>query len=199
MIIYINICFVSDTILNGSSEERGNLTGEVISNVSVGLAATEGLSALGSETELFSKVKVPETVVEGVSEASLGVDELVVADNSFLNASGKIDWEKSAPNRGYVLGTEVEDFTIDVGKMIDRYGNPRGSFTSPAGVPYGQRALPYIENPNAYHQYEVLKPIGNVKMGEIAPAFNQTGGGVQYELPNSVEFYKKNGYLKEIK
>lgn len=33
---------------------------------------------------------------------------------------------------------------------------------------YEQRALPYIENPYAYHKNEVLKPIDNVTISQIA-------------------------------
>jgi hypothetical protein len=130
---------------------------------------------------------------------TLGKDELIVADKSFLDANGKIDWEKYAPNGGYVPGTKVDGVTLDTGKIIDRYGNQRGSYVSPVGVPYNQRALPYVENPNAYHQYEVVKPIENISMGKIAKAFKQAGGGIQYELPNSIEYLISKGYLKEIK
>ena len=56
-----------------------------------------------------------------------------------------------------------------------------------------------MENPNAYHKYEVLKPIDNVTISEIAPAFEQVGGGIQYELPNNIKKLKKLGYIKEIK
>lgn len=66
------------------------------------------------------------------------------------------------------------------------------------GVPYEQRALPYIENTNAYHQYEIIKPIDNVTISEIAPAFEQPGGGIQYELPNNIKQLLKDGYIKEI-
>lgn len=59
--------------------------------------------------------------------------------------------------------------------------------------------IPYIENPKAYHKYEVLKPIGNVTISEIAPAFEQEGGGIQYELPSSIMDLIEKGYLKEIK
>lgn len=47
-----------------------------------------------------------------------------------------------------------------------------GKYTSPVGVPYEQRALPYMENPNAYHKYKVLKEIDNITISEIAPAFD---------------------------
>ena len=130
---------------------------------------------------------------------SIGTDELVVRDTKFLDADGNIDWEKWAPNGGRVPGTIKENQTIPAGTIIDRYGSQWGKYTSPAGVPYEQRALPYIENPNAYHKYEVLKPIDNVTISEIAPAFEQVGGGIQYELPNNIKKLKELDYIKEIK
>lgn len=130
---------------------------------------------------------------------AIGTDELVVRDTKFLDADGNIDWEKWAPNGGRVPGTIKENQTIPAGTIIDRYGSQWGKYTSPAGVPYEQRALPYIENPNAYHKYEVLKQIDNVTISEIAPAFEQVGGGIQYELPNNIKKLKKLGYIKEIK
>ena len=134
-----------------------------------------------------------------LSRISRVVDKLVVADKSFLNESGKIDWQKYAPNGGYVLGTKVKNITLEQGATIDRYGNKYGSYVTPVGTSYEQRALPYVENSNAYHKYEVLKPIDNVTKGEIAPAFNQLGGGIQYELPSSIKQLLKDNFLKEIK
>ena len=46
--------------------------------------------------------------------------------------------------------------------------------------------MPYIENPNAYHKYEVIRPIDNVIISQIAEAFEQLSGGIQYELPSIV-------------
>ncbi len=133
------------------------------------------------------------------SGKAIGTDELVVRDTKFLDADENIDWEKWAPNGGRVPGTIKENQTIPAGTIIDRYGSQWGKYTSPAGVPYEQRALPYIENPNAYHKYEVLKPIDNVTISEIAPAFEQVGGGIQYELPNNIKKLKELDYIKEIK
>ena len=70
--------------------------------------------------------------------------------------------------------------------------------TSPVGVPYEQRALPYVENPNAYHKYEVIKPIDNVTISQISEAFEQSGGGIQYELPSIVNKLIKDKFLREI-
>ena len=130
-----------------------------------------------------------------MSGKAIGTDELVVRDTKFLDADENIDWEKWAPNGGRVPGTIKENQTIPAGTIIDRYGSQWGKYTSPAGVPYEQRALPYIENPNAYHKYEVLKPIDNVTISEIAPAFEQVGGGIQYELPNNIKKLKELGIL----
>lgn len=66
-------------------------------------------------------------------------------------------------------------------------------------MPYEQRALPYVENPNTYHKYEVLKQIDNVQMSQIAEAFEQPGGGIQYELPASIKQLIKDEYIREIK
>ena len=95
-------------------------------------------------------------------------------------------------------GTIKENQTIIEGTVVDRYGNQYGRYVSPVGVPYEQRALPYIENPKAYHKYEVLKPIKNVTISEIAPAFEQEEGGIQYELPNTIDKLIKLQILKEI-
>ena len=130
-----------------------------------------------------------------MSGKAIGTDELVVRDTKFLDADENIDWEKWAPNGGRVPGTIKENQTIPAGTIIDRYGSQWGKYTSPAGVPYEQRALPYIENPNAYHKYEVLKPIDNVTISEIAPAFEQVGGGIQYELPNNIKKLKEIIYV----
>ncbi|SMC29142.1 Protein of unknown function, partial [Clostridium acidisoli DSM 12555] len=91
--------------------------------------------------------------------------------------------------------------------------------------------LPYLDNMNAYHKYEVTRDfsqlsdaiknckdkdlielinadalrygidLNNLKTygGEIVKAFNAIGGGTQWQLPLSVQYLKKLGFLKEIK
>ncbi|MDE7333384.1 MAG: TNT domain-containing protein [Lachnospiraceae bacterium] len=130
---------------------------------------------------------------------TLKPDELVVRYSKFLDADGNIDWDMWAPNGGRVPGTIQEGQTLAVGTIIDRYGNPYGKYTSPVGVPYEQRALPYVENPNAHHKYEVIKPIDNVTVSQIAEAFQQFGGGMQYELPSIVNKLIKDKFLREVK
>ena len=129
----------------------------------------------------------------------LNSEELVVRDSKFLNTDGNIDWETWAPNGGRVPSTIQKGQSLEVGTIIDRYGSPYGKYVSPLGGLYEQRALPYIENPNAYHKYEVLKPIDNVIVSQIAEAFEQPDGGMQFELPSIVDKLIKNKYLKEVK
>ena len=189
-------------ILNGL--ESGNLSGWDIVTFIGGIAITGlsgrnlAISGRGLAGMMDDAGKVAKAGSKSGSK-TIGIDELVVRDTKFLDADGNIDWEKWAPNGGRVAGTIKENQTIPAGTIIDRYGSQWGKYTSPAGVPYEQRALPYIENPNAYHKYEVLKPIDNVTISEIAPAFEQVGGGIQYELPSNIKKLKELDYIKEIK
>ena len=184
-------------------DKTNNQTLGMIAGILVSTGSAKGLNMADAKLG-WSNKGVKGNVVESVtgdieSGKAIGTDELVVRDTKFLDADENIDWEKWAPNGGRVPGTIKENQTIPAGTIIDRYGSQWGKYTSPAGVPYEQRALPYIENPNAYHKYEVLKPIDNVTISEIAPAFEQVGGGIQYELPNNIKKLKELDYIKEIK
>ena len=184
-------------------DKTNNQTLGMIAGILASTGSAKGLNMADAKLG-WSKKSVKGNVVESVtgdieSGKAIGTDELVVRDTKFLDADENIDWEKWAPNGGRVPGTIKENQTIPAGTIIDRYGSQWGKYTSPAGVPYEQRALPYIENPNAYHKYEVLKPIDNVTISEIAPAFEQVGGGIQYELPNNIKKLKELDYIKEIK
>lgn len=136
--------------------------------------------------------------INGVNSKNLGKDRLIVSDDKYLKSDGTIDWEKYAPNAGYVNGTKLTNQVLKSGTVIDRYGKPTGRYASPIGTTYSQRSLPYIENPNAYHKYLVTKDISNVSVGEIAPAFEQVGGGIQYEMPDTISNLMKHGFIKEI-
>jgi len=92
---------------------------------------------------------------------------------------------------------------------------------------YEQRSLPFVEDARQYHVYEVqydsiFECINNIKdekirmallseyktiafsnekfifsSSKIAPAFNQQGGGIQYEFGFNIKTLLKIGYLKE--
>ncbi|MGG0724298.1 TNT domain-containing protein [Bacillus mycoides] len=128
-----------------------------------------------------------------------------------------------------------EEISPKVGDVMDRYGSVYGTYTSPfngtKGYSFSERALPYIENPNVYHKYEVIRDFRELKevietwpdkglldeffmdakaygydmdnftsfAGEIAPAFDAVGGGIQWKFPMSIEYLEEFGFIKEIK
>jgi len=114
---------------------------------------------------------------------------------------GEWDWGKYAPNGGAVSGTQ-QVITLPQGTKVDRYGPPSGTYLSPEGVPYDARALPPGAKADGYSQYTVNKPF-TVEKAEIAPAFDQPGGGVQFRIVTptgstlrvDVDYLLKNGYL----
>ena len=87
------------------------------------------------------------------------------------------DWQKQAPNDGAVPGT-ARTTVIKKNDSLDRYGSRSGEYFSPAGTPFEQRSLPPGKQADPYEKYTVLKEFAVVQE-EIAPAFNQPGGGLQ--------------------
>lgn len=109
------------------------------------------------------------------------------------------------PNRG-ALSLKIT--VLKSGVLIDRYGGyfdadsvfqDRGTFVSLKGVPFPQRALPDKTLKSPYRVYNIVKPIANVKEGQIIPWFGKVGLGIQYELPYTINDLKKGGYLEEEK
>ncbi|KAK4158053.1 hypothetical protein C8A00DRAFT_39609 [Chaetomidium leptoderma] len=86
--------------------------------------------------------------------------------------------------------------------LLDRFGSEYGTFVSPAGAPYAQRALPPsnlvvgdVAYPYNYHVYTVVKPLV-VLAGPIAPWFGQAGAGVQYMIYQNVATLISDGFLR---
>ncbi|PZF74615.1 TNT domain-containing protein [Taibaiella soli] len=109
------------------------------------------------------------------------------------------------PNRGAV---NMKITTLSAGVLVDRYGGyydadsvfqDKGTFVSKTDVPFPQRALPEKTLSSPHRVYKIVKPIPNVKEGQIIPWFSQPGLGTQYELPYTVNDLKKEGYLQEEK
>lgn len=86
-----------------------------------------------------------------------------------------------------------------VGTKITRCGRTREKYTAPAGTPFANRTMPYIEAEytDNEHQYIVVKPLP-VQTSVIASAFNKIGGGIQHKTKESIQYYLDEGYLKEI-
>lgn len=114
------------------------------------------------------------------------------------DAQGRFAKDHGWPaNYGFAPGKD-STVTLSPGTQIDRFGRPTGGFLSPAGTPFGDRALPAASYAADYHVYEVQKPISGVRAGPAEPWFNQPGNGTQYQLPQSVESHIVAGELVEI-
>jgi len=111
-------------------------------------------------------------------------------------AASKALVRRDPPNNGS-LGGEL-DFTLLPGAMVDRYGLEGGRFLSPAGTPKEMRALrtdPGDADPSVY---KVMLPL-DVKVSQVAPAYNQIGLGTQYRTSESVADLRRRGFLSREK
>lgn len=97
-----------------------------------------------------------------------------------------------------VPGDKLERITFrnEAGRPID------GDFAAPPGTTFDQLSLPpdRLADNTTVVRYEVIKPLpDNVRMGEIAPGFEQPGHGTQYRFPGGIQKLVGQGYLKEIR
>jgi hypothetical protein len=82
------------------------------------------------------------------------------------------------------------------GTHADRFNSWYGSYFSPEGEALERRALPpwyehgtgdLLESPPAYHTFEVGPRGATAREGEINRAFNQVGGGTQWQFNPSAQ------------
>ncbi|MFO0603527.1 MAG: glycohydrolase toxin TNT-related protein [Polyangiales bacterium] len=112
-----------------------------------------------------------------------------------VNRRGNLDWDWP-PDQGFKGGVPPEQ-PLKPGTLFDRYGEPNGTFVSPYGTPFEARALAPDTVGKPYRVYEVVKEIP-ARSGEIAPAFDQPGGGIQHKLGQTVEALEAGGYVRQI-
>jgi len=107
---------------------------------------------------------------------------------------GKWIWPSNDGFKG-----EPRNEALKVGATIDRFGSDKGTFFAPAGTPLADRAMApdTVGKDLTLTKFEVLKPLP-VAAGDIAPWFDQPGGGIQYKAAMSAEELVKQGYLKKI-
>jgi len=102
------------------------------------------------------------------------------------------------PNNGAVPGTE-RTVTLEAGQTLGRYGEIRAdsNFVTTSGASPNSLALPSNTNPTVYTEIQVLKPIPGVTQATVTewPIGSGTGGGLQYQLPMSLETLKALGYI----
>lgn len=84
---------------------------------------------------------------------------------------------------------------IQPGALIDRFGDNGGTFFSPKGTGYRERALPYVCRGYAYAAYRVAKPLPAL-VGTAVPWFNEPGGAIQVKTTECVNQLLANGVLQ---
>lgn len=107
------------------------------------------------------------------------------------------------PFRGAVNGTQ-KPLVLQPNTIISRIGFEGGTFASPDGTSRAKRSLPFekqkeTENQGTWeHRYEVLKPLKCIQ-SEVAPWFDEQGGGLQYEFQDNIRTLIKKGFLRRVK
>lgn len=133
---------------------------------SSGRDITDVLDASGLDRDALAKYleggRDPDKAQEFASTGRWPEDVQVPRGPEVLKPNGRIDWDQ-APNDGFATsnGVPIRDpFAPVKGQVIDRYGSSGGLYVSPVpqsgAYSYGQRSLPYVEDPGMYHRYEVI-------------------------------------------
>jgi hypothetical protein len=103
---------------------------------------------------------------------------------------------------GFLTPESRTPVVLQPGHLIDRYGVPRGRFTSPVGENFPDRALSDFSlerfgRRDGYHQYEVLHEIP-AWAGPAAPALGKAGGATQYYTNMTIGDLLTNGFIREV-
>ena len=109
-----------------------------------------------------------------------------------LLAPNWLNWPPGDGSQG-----ETSEITLAPGTLIDRFGGDGGAYFSPKGIPYGQRALPYVCDLRAYRIFRVEQGFA-VTSGTIKPWFGEAGLGTQYHAKQSVADLLKAGNIVEV-
>ena len=128
-----------------TTDLTGNQTAGMIAGMAASMATAKGLNGIEARAKKLEKPKL----------GDVGADGGAVLNDADVGSALKSGSKTFGADELVVRNTKF--LSVD------------GNIDWEKGTPYEQRSLPYIENPNAYHRYEVIKPIENVTMSEIAP------------------------------
>jgi Tuberculosis necrotizing toxin len=109
--------------------------------------------------------------------------------------------DDSLPTRPYaVTGTVVPNVTLPRGTLLERFGYPGGAYLAPDGTPFAELALPPGSAVKPLFQYVVddpaaLPPGWRIEQSEVAPWFEQPGGGQQYRI---IKPDGRNGTVEDL-
>jgi hypothetical protein len=126
----------------------------------------------------------------------MGVRKLMNGGNPRVE---QVEWPA---NQGFVFNeANICNAThrwVEPGMELDRFGSKYGVFFGEKGTAYSGRSMRPVEGSINYTVYVVVERLPMI-VGEIAPAFEQPGGGVQYIASRPVVDLINGGFIKEVK
>ncbi|WP_075679703.1 TNT domain-containing protein [Roseburia sp. 831b] len=211
-----------------TTDLTGNQTAGMIAGMAASMATAKGLNGIEAGAKKLAKPKLGDVGADGGAVLNdADVDSAVKSGTTTISSADRIKidaWDYTPSDELYLkykkvfdnpkyynqktgainwpqndgFASKPIDEVLQPGTRIDRYGSDFGSFTSPEGIPYEMRAVAPETDLKPYSVFEVVEPI-NVKAGEIAPWFDEPGGGIQYLLPDTVDELLDAGILRRIK
>jgi len=150
--------------------------------------------ALAARLDLYKKWKADNEVVGTPSLKEFQLfDDPSRVQSRFKNYANS-EWP---PHSGALDGNSP--FILLPGAQVDRFGSDFGSYLSPTGTTYAERALrPGTQN-SPYSVFEVTSHL-DVEVATIRPWFGEIGMGTQFKLlgDTRVKNLLESGQLKEI-
>lgn len=110
----------------------------------------------------------------------------------FETSPGHLAWP---PHDGFAPATLP--VTIQPGALLDRFGDNGGTFFSPKGTGYRERALPYVCRGYSYAAYRVARPLPAL-VGTAVPWFGEPGGAIQVKATECVNQLLAAGVLQLV-
>lgn len=166
---------VENFSLNGKTapkvESALEIKNRVIENIKASKAARESSkfdNYLRQEYAQQGKYFPERIIMPNGKKAYLSADyfegkQIPVRSRSFVDAQGHIKWPPKGTD-GFVVDSAGNPITqpadLKAGQVLDRFGSNGGRFASPVDngekLPFNRRGLPYPEDHQVYHQYEVV-------------------------------------------
>ena len=183
----------------------GGLAGKAVSRGGAALKASRASSALDKARKSGKLEDGKPKACKDCAAAKKKKRKPHVRDDipdDFIDDDGNPIYPTAAD--GYPDGFDgpIETVPLEKGTLIDRYNHrppdaDNGSFFSPPGTPFEQRALPIYEADQYHTIYRVKEPF-EVQSGKAAPWFGEAGGGIQYKSELSPSQMLDRGILEIV-
>ena len=193
--------FSLNTIRVPKVESAPEIKNRVLENIEASKAARESSkfdNYLRQEYDQQGKYFPERIIMPNGKKAYLSADyfegkQIPVRSRSFVDAQGKIKWPPKGTD-GFVVDSVGNPITeranLKAGQVIDRFGSNGGRFASPVDngekLPFNTRGLPYPEDHQVYHQYEIVR---DLTKENILQAFKEAPDIVKEKIRISLEYY----------